>query len=110
MRILKKDQVNFQKKIVKFINTLDLIEPKEYKYYKYCINTKMGIMHIDIHEDDCIKPVSQVYSIFCIFSEIEKANKNDILGINEHSGKYNFMDYNKNIFDTFKRIINMIKL
>jgi hypothetical protein len=53
--------------------------------YKWQIPTKGGILLVDVHEPQ----KSALFSVFCRFDDVEKANALNISN-NRHSGKYNF--------------------
>jgi len=53
--------------------------------HEYIIETKAGLLRIALSDTP-----SSLFTMFCRFKDVDKANKFNLAGLNQYSGKYNF--------------------
>lgn len=86
-----KTHEKFNKNVEKLVMKLGGSVTERPDIYKWQIPTKAGLLMVDVHEPS----KSSVFSVFCRFDDVKKAN--EVLGdnprLNKHSGKFNYHVY-----------------
>lgn len=85
----KKQHELFNKKVHKLLLSLGAKETGK-QFYKYSLETKAGLLWIDIHEPE----KSEIFSVYCRFEHPDKAkavlSKWEQDRLNPYSGKWNY--------------------
>ena len=86
----------FNKKVIKEIKKLGAVSTKEKFAHRYNIQTKAGQLLISLHIPES---PSKLFSIFCIFEDVEKAKiilpSHQLTNLNKYSGKHNYHSTDK---------------
>ena len=82
----------FNNRVIKAVKELGgVVKTLPFDLYQLEIETKAGKLNISVHE---ATKASDVFSIFCRFEDVDKANKvlseDNSINLNRYSGKWNF--------------------
>lgn len=86
----KKAQEQFNNKVIKAIEKMGAKNLNQSFGQRFEIETKAGKLFISLHDPE----KSEVFSIFCCFDDVKRANETlrteNKENLNKHSGKWNY--------------------